>query len=194
MEKRQSYEQRLKIPIDGLPPIHIGRGFFIVLSNKVIETYKRIHGDCMKIYKIATFDPVEINKNMDEFFTTRQNQDPEGEDFAVDSRSPSKTIPTTQRKRANRILQEVGRKYWPSFPLDEIFGACKSNDIIPLQEDGTVWAGMIGSQGDCGLGKPPMTIDLAVNVGEGYVPARNRLIITACTMTSGNLEIVCYVS
>ena len=136
----------------------------------------------------------QYDKNANEFMATRQNQDPSQPSFAVDVRSPDYPIPLTPRGRANKTLSEIGRKYWKEFPLDEIFNACESNGIIPIQEDGTEWGGMIGSQGECGHDKPSMKIALAIDVGEGFVPAYNQLIVTACTLPRGSIEIVSYIS
>jgi len=137
--------------------------------------------------------PVQINKNIDEFMTTHQSQDPSQPNFAVDLRSPVRAIPPKNKRGANNILHEVGLKKWKNFPVDEIFNACKLNGIIPLQEDGTEWGGMMTSQGECGHGKPSIKIQLAIDVGDGFVPAKNELIISACTLGAGSIEIVTYI-
>jgi hypothetical protein len=148
----------------------------------------------VQVKEYDPIDPNQIDSNISEFMTKMQSYDPTRSDFAVDPREKSRSVPPTSKRRVTKILSEVGRKYWPEFPLDEIFGACIQNGIVPLQEDGTPWAGMIGSQGDCGHQQPAMQIELAVKAGEVYVPANNMLIITACTMPSGKLEIVAYIS
>lgn len=143
--------------------------------------------------------PAEIHRNMDDFMSKAQSNEPDAPDFAVDLRGKKFSIVAGKKSRANRRISEICRNHYPRIPWDEIVAAMKAENIVPLQEDGTKWAGMIGSQGECGSAKAsqaPMRFALCWKLdatGE-YVMANNFLIMTACTMPSNNLEIVAYIS
>lgn len=53
----------------------------------------------------------------------------------------------TVRNRINKTLQAIG-SYAQEIPLDEIFSAVKAQGGLPVQEDGTEWAGLLcGAEG-----------------------------------------------
>ena len=159
---------------------------------KVIKTAK---------YKTAWYDdpidPQEINSNMDEFFTTQQNNDPNAPDFAVDTRNQSIAIAQNIRRAVSKELHQIGNMYHERTPIDDVFDILKRNNLVPLQEDGTRWSGFMMSQGECGsdeANRDPIRIELAIQTSEGYVPTKNDLIMNICTMPSGKLEFVGYLS
>jgi hypothetical protein len=152
-------------------------------------------------YKTAWYnDPISlehINSNMNEFFKTRQNSNPDEPHFAVDTRNKNVAISPSAKSAITKVLHALGKEYYQRIPLDEIFGVCKANGVVPLQEDGTEWSGFMSSQGPCGsdnANREPIRMELATQTPEGYMPAKNELIMTICTMASGNLEFVGYLS
>jgi len=121
---------------------------------------------------------------------------PTKDNFMVNLRGKTKAIDSSRKNAINKELHALG-SYFKDIPLDEIFGILKSHDVWPIQEDGTPWSGFVTVQGECGSEKAtqsPMMFDLAVKGQLGYLPSRNKLIMTACTMPSGTIEIVVYVS
>lgn len=157
------------------------------IANKKIEQKAQFE---------QSFEPEDISKHMDDFFASQQNENPNEPNFAVDTRNKRKAIPASKKRAIQNVLSELGRSYHESVPIDQIFQALESNDVIPLQEDGTKWAGMIGSCGECGTtqGGSPILLELATKTEEGYYPATNWLAMTVCTMQSGRLEFVGYLS
>lgn len=151
----------------------------------------------MKILKISEYiSPEQIQKNMDDFMVDKQQSDPTSDDFAIDMRGREFPLPTNLKSQAINVLHEVGKRYYDRFP--EIFESLENIGIVVLQEDGTPWAGMIGSQGECGSQKAtnaaPIRLKLAANIDGKYQLVRNDLIMAICTMPSGKLEIVAYLS
>lgn len=163
-------------------------------GNKEIKLSKK---EWLSIGKQAQWiSPEEIQKNMDEFIEDKQQTNPSADDFAIDMRGRKFAVPSNLKSKAIRILHEFGRNYHNNFP--DIFEALGSIGIIVLQEDGTRWSGMIGSQGECGSEKannaPPIRLQLAANIDGTYQLCKNDLIMAICTMPSGKLEIVAYLS
>ena len=129
---------------------------------------------------------------------TFQNSDPHSPNFMVDIGSTKrKTIDVRTKTSINTMLYDLGN-FFPEIPLEMIFDILHFHNVWPIQEDGTLWSGFVTVQGDCGSEKAnrqgPMHFDLAVWGGDNYVPANNSLIMTACTMPSGSIEVVVYVS
>ena len=150
----------------------------------------------MKIYRSSQFSPQDMKKHWDEWINTTQNVDPDASNFAVDLRSNGKSIPNSIRVPINKALARLDN-YQKEIPIDEIFDILRQNNVVVLQEDGTKWSGFVTSQGECGSDKAnqePMKFQLAYSFKGRYVLANNYLIMTACTMPSENIEIVCYVS
>lgn len=125
-----------------------------------------------------------------------QNKDPDAENFAVDLAGRQRSIGSA-KSRINKEIQALGN-YFPQIPLSEIFAILKKYNVIPLQEDGTKWSGFVTSQGECGSDKAskqgPMKFELATLLNDEYVIANNVLMMTVCTMPSGKLEMIAYVS
>ena len=88
--------------------------------------------------------------------------------------------------------------YFGSIPIDEVFTICQANDVWPVMEDGMKWAGFISPQGECGSDKAnnadPIKFELAVRDGDHYSLCTSVLVMTLCTMPSGRIEMVCYLS
>ena len=123
-----------------------------------------------------------------------QNTDPSQTDFAVALESQGKTIPQSIRKRINKEIHGLG-SYFVQIPIDRIDEILQRNNVVMLQEDGTRWSGYVTTQGECGDVKSgPMQFDLAWKLNDEYILSNNYLIMTACTMPSGKIEVVAYVS
>ena len=141
----------------------------------------------------------EMSQNMKDYYATTQNTNPDEASFAVDIRGNRKAIPASARGSISKTVNGLG-SYTDDLSsyIDSLFNNLRANGLIALQEDGTPWSGMIGSQGECGSDKannqPAIAIDLGVNTENGYLLANSKLIMTICTMPSGKLEIVAYLS
>lgn len=125
-----------------------------------------------------------------------QSVNPDARDFAVELGTGGKSIPSSIKKSINKEIHAMGN-YHQQIPISEIFSILRKYHVVPLQEDGAVWSGFVTSQGDCGSEKAtqgPMQFDLATLEGAEYVCSSNWLIMSACTMPSGRMEIVAYVS
>ena len=72
------------------------------------------------------------------------------EDFMVDlKKRPVAIKPPSIKNKVNNKLHELGN-YHDSIPLDEIFEILKEQNLFPIQEDGTPWAGMLIGGAVCG--------------------------------------------
>ena len=54
-----------------------------------------------------------------------------------------RTLKTKQNTVNNYLADVVGRKYWESIPIDDIFKKLEDNGFKPVQEDGTPWSGFL---------------------------------------------------
>lgn len=161
--------------------------FYTVYGPSKPENIKKLV-DKTKKYKVAQTN-----------FQNTQNTDPEAPDFMVPLDGKHKSLTNGIKGRANRAIHDLGN-YHEQIPLTEIFNILKEQKVIVLQEDGTKWSGMIGSQGECGSDKATkqgsMHFELAW-LPEGsaeYVVANNYLIMAVCTMESNRLEVIAYIS
>ena len=59
-------------------------------------------------------------------------------------------VPGPVKTRVKNELHAIGLKRWPHIPLDEIFWTLDKNGLMPLQEDGTRWTGMLMGGKGCG--------------------------------------------
>jgi len=124
-----------------------------------------------------------------------QNQNPDEDNFAVELSGKQKTIGSI-KSRINKEIHALGN-YFSQIPLSEVFDILKKYNVVPIQEDGTLWSGFVTTQGDCGSEKTtqgPMKFDLAFKTDNGYILSNNVLLMMVCTMASGKLEMVCYIS
>lgn len=144
----------------------------------------------------------EISKNINDFYASTQDFDTNEPNFAVDIRRDTISIPNGVRVKINNALSDLGN-YHKNIPIQEIIRILHSNGVIMLQEDGTHWEGFVLPTGQCGAvddsGKSknsPFHFDLAFKSSGNarYLPCENNLVMSACTMPSGNIEIVTYIS
>jgi hypothetical protein len=99
------------------------------------------------------------------------------------------------KKNINRELHELMKPtYFTEIPLDGIFAILEKNGVIPLQEDGTKWSGML-------LGDDSHTyIELGMKSSEQdvhglptYTPIVNTsLALSWHKMNSGKSEVLAY--
>lgn len=125
-----------------------------------------------------------------------QNQNPDESNFAVDLVGIKRSLGKFKSKINNEI-HALGN-FFVQIPLEQIWAILKRYNAIVLQEDGTKWSGFVTTQGDCGSEQAnrtgSMRFDLAVKTDSGYFISTNALIMSVCTMPSGKLEVVAYVS
>ena len=96
-------------------------------------------------------------------------------------------IPAAKRHKINVGLHEIGRVYHKSIPLSDIFDILKSNGVMPVQEDGSEWSGLLsGREGKA-------HIDLKA-MGENAQDFKSVLVLTWHKMESGRYEVVAYLS
>ena len=151
----------------------------------------------------ADFPSLEqIKKNMDEFHSKAQDMFPNQPDFAVDFRKQHISIPNNVRGRINNAIHALG-SYHKRIPLREIISILEKENCVLIQEDGTIWSGMVFPTGQCGetdsFGRSknnPFTFDLAYKTPDDvrYRPCNNVLVMQACIMPSESIEVVAYVS
>jgi hypothetical protein len=108
------------------------------------------------------------------------------------------TLPANIKKKLNNSIYNVTNDYYDQIPINEIFNILKSQNVVPLQEDGTEWSGMLIGGAECGSDEARSQVanfPLAQRVGEELVPFSNaELMLMWCKMSSGRYEIISYVS
>lgn len=114
----------------------------------------------------------------------------------VDLSLKSHYIPTKNRHNINESIHNLG-SYHQQIPLQSIFNILKENNVMPIQEDGTYWNGMLIGGKECGeegTKDQVANIGLAIEVNGQYIPCKNSLYLSWCKMPSGKYEIVSYIS
>lgn len=163
---------------------------------------------------LSEYDPETINKNMDEFMSTQQQNSTDSGNFAIDLRSKPIAIKPAIRKAINSKLHDLGN-FHVEIPLQQIFDILAEFNTVALQEDGKPWSGMLLGGAECGTDKARdqmVNFILAHKPGEdeyimnpfgggqfklpngGYKLAKQGLLLTWCKMSSGKYEIVSYVN
>jgi len=110
------------------------------------------------------------------------------------------TVPAKRMKQANTVLHAIGKQYWSEIPLHDIFWALKKNLLIPLQEDGTEWSGLLCGKAECGTEeakKQYCIFPVATVMPDSLVLLTNHgLYLSWGTIgrTLSKYEIVCYLS
>lgn len=192
----------MKIKITKDQWIAIGKKAGFVSDKDITIAKKIIPAKTQSAVKVAK--EVKISAQI----PNTQNQNPDESNFAVDLSSKPKTLGRIKNKINNEI-HALGN-YFQQIPLQQIMDIFKKYNVVMLQEDGTKWAGFVTSQGECGseeARKGQMTFDLAMKLDQGsidengdyvketkYVRCNHMLSMSVCTMSSGRLEMVAYVS
>ena len=158
-------------------------------------TAQELTGD--ELRKSYWLEPEQMRKNMEDFYSKTQNTDVNAPNFAVDIRKRFALPSNLRRKAGNQLADLTRNRYFDRYPIEEVEEILSSIDTIMVQEDGTPWSGMVGPTGECGDEKNhSFTFDIAFRhpkTGE-YVLSKNVLVTTLCTMPSGKLELVHYLS
>jgi len=142
------------------------------------------------------YSPEQINRNWNKFISETQNFNPNSPNFAVDLRKKNVSINASTKNKINKAIHLLGN-FHAEIPLQSIFNILKEKEIVALQEDGRKWSGLLIGGAECGSEKAKdqyAQFTLAVNKDNQYVPAKQKLILNWCVMSSGRYEIVSYVS
>ena len=107
-------------------------------------------------------------------------------------------IKPSMKNKAQKAVHAVVKGWHQEIPLDEIFDAVINNGLVPIQEDGYKWAGMLMGGKACGTEEARdqhATFPLVTKQDDGqWALTTTYLILNWCTMESGKYEVVCYVS
>ncbi len=119
----------------------------------------------------------------------------------VDMSKKGIPIPKSDKNEISKFLHEVGRKYWTYIPVKEIFDMLESHGIVPVQEDGTKWSGLILGDKECGHPEcinQRTVFQVAIRQPDGlWALSKNGIFMAWCTLWgtgSKKYEIVSYVS
>lgn len=128
-----------------------------------------------------------------EHYENSQPIDPSAPNFAVNLLGPSVSIPTNIRQKINNKLAGFNQ-YYHSIPFNEIISLLKTENIILVQEDGTVWEGIV--MAPKGVSQQPFHFQLAMKRDGDvkFMPCNNLLVLSVHRMESGKLEITTYIS
>jgi hypothetical protein len=108
-------------------------------------------------------------------------------------------INQSAKKRAAKKIYEVTKGFHNAIPLNDIFLALSTEGLVPIDEDGKRWAGILMGGAECGTDKARAqyaNIPIAAKNAEGiWCMTTAVLHITWCTMHhTGRYEVVCYLS
>lgn len=100
------------------------------------------------------------------------------------------------RKKINKDLEVLMKPtYFEEIPLNAIFNVLKKHGVMPLQEDGTEWEGMLmGSSSHTYLDLGLKSTERPVNDIPTYTPVSNaKLTLTWHKMGSGRWEVLAFI-
>jgi hypothetical protein len=106
-------------------------------------------------------------------------------------------VNAADRNRLNASVRAaVPENYYPNIPMDQLREAMKMEGYVPLQEDGTEWAGMfLGSEGETFIPMGKLSEGRMLHGLATYKPVSNSgLRMTWYEMPSGKYEIVKYIT
>ena len=89
--------------------------------------------------------------------------------------------------QCNRVLSDMGRKYYPHIPVNEIFAVLKKSGFEATQEDGTPWSGMF-------LGRDGRAVIDLRDMASGEMTRKTLAMQWHKMDVSGNYEVTAYVS
>lgn len=110
-----------------------------------------------------------------------------------------RSVPPKVRRKVTDKLHALTSGYLDDIPLAEIFAALDDHGLIPLQEDGTRWAGMLLGNAEAGTERAN---DQRASIALAYAPAGHPelpvlapywLHLTWCTVGS-RYEVVAYLN
>lgn len=110
--------------------------------------------------------------------------------------------PIPMPPRTKKILQDgIRRILAPSrfdiIPLQDIFYLLSHNFVMPLQEDGTKWSGILVGGAECGseeAADQDIQLPLAVRTEMGWQLTKAALRISWCELPSGKIEVTGYLA
>ena len=105
------------------------------------------------------------------------------------------------RKLINRYFSQMintgkNNKYYDSIPLHEYFAVLRAHNIVPLQEDNTMWSGfLVGEQGNARIEIAPFESGVNRDGLAFYNPFSNAMFILSWyRMPSNRYEVSAYIS
>jgi hypothetical protein len=104
-------------------------------------------------------------------------------------------IDPATKKNINRELHELMKPtYFAEIPLDDIFAVLEKNGVVPLQEDGTKWSGMLlGDDSHAYIELGMKSTEQDVHGLPAYTPVINTtLALSWHKMNSGKSEVLAY--
>jgi hypothetical protein len=165
--------------------------FYCIIRKPEEVMQIKISSDKKKTLILSKRDWLDIGKKAG--FT--QNRDPKNENFMAGTIQET-SVPTKSKNAINKAIVSLGN-YHESIPIEKIFTILETNNVIPLQEDNTVWSGFLVGNASCGDDKAKNQVAhimLACKVNDEYMVSNNSLYLSWCKMPSGKTEIVAYVS
>ena len=107
-----------------------------------------------------------------------------------------RAIPSASKNRITKVLHGLGTTHHDAIPLSTMFEALEVEGVIPVQEDGTRWSGLLVGGAECGSDAARDQVahfDLAVRLPDfSYAPATVMMHLSWCKMPSGKYEVVAY--
>jgi len=100
-------------------------------------------------------------------------------------------IDAKTRRKINQKLYEISKAFHAQIPIQKIFNALEEYEVVPLQEDNTIWSGML--LGESGRA----TINIASKYSKTdstYRPYTNTMLILLWHKTDSRYEITAYLS
>lgn len=95
------------------------------------------------------------------------------------------------RKRINTAIASICNRLHNNIPTDQIFGAMEREGIVPIQEDGTIWSGLLlgsDSRATIPLGK------LAEQCDYPFPVKNSVLVLSWHRYPTGRYDVCAYVS
>ena len=102
------------------------------------------------------------------------------------------------KRRAAKLIYEAMKGWHDSIPLSDVFLALSWEGLVPIQEDGTRWAGVLAGGAECGSDEARgQHADIPIagkNANNLWCMTTAMLHLSWCKMHSGRYEVVCYLS
>jgi len=138
----------------------------------------------------------EIKRNMNVFYSETQNINPNLPNFAVDTRVRPKPIQEKIKTKLNKLIHNLGN-FHDKIPLQTILNICKKENVVAIQEDGTLWSGFLFGEKECGSEEAKNQRSrflLSIKIEDEYIISQNHLHMSWCKMPSNKFEIISYIS
>ena len=106
-------------------------------------------------------------------------------------------IETQTRKKINDALYDICKGIRQRIPLGDIFTALRKAGVVPVQEDGREWEGMLcGAKGQARIDVAPVKTAVRKQDGLEFEPFDNALLCLSWYRMeeSGRYETVAYLS